>query len=379
MNNYHSSLPAGMASARPVEIELIRSMSRKPLSTKQNNQLNDLLRSPADSSDAFIMKPAADWLQTPADGQDATATLFGDFWYRGELCILFADTNVGKSVLAVQIGDSLSRGEPLWDLGAAGNAEKAMPAGRQVLYFDFELSAAQFRKRYSSDSYGNYNFAPGFTRLVFNPDADGARKFASYADYLNNAIENVLVASGARILIIDNITCLRSGTEAATSAVSLMTKLQAIKQQYGLSILVLAHTPKRNPAKPISRNDLQGSKMLINFADSAFAIGESQTSNGLRYLKQIKQRSGTQIYGAENVCLCRMVKPCNFLHFEFSGHGHEATHLLHYTEQQRKLTEDRIAQLHSQGHSLRTIAAETGLSHGTVFRVVRRLGKIDLS
>ena len=288
-----------------MEIELIRSMARRPLSAKQNNQLDELLRSPADSSEAFIMKPAADWLQTTADGQDATATLFGDFWYRGELCIMFADTNVGKSILAVQIGDSLSRGEPLPGFGASGNAEK-------VLYFDFELSAAQFRKRYSSEAYGNYNFAPGFTRLVFNPDADGARKFASYADYLNNAIENVLVASGARILIIDNITCLRSGTEAATSAVSLMTKLQAIKQQYGLSILVLAHTPKRNPAKPISRNDLQGSKMLINFADSAFAIGESQTSNGLRYLKQIKQRSGHQIYGAENVCICRMVKPYNF-------------------------------------------------------------------
>ncbi len=377
-NSAHTCLPVSMTSARPAEIELIRSMSRKPLSAKQNNQLNELLRSPDDSGDAFIMKPAADWLQTTADGPQAGATLFGDLWYRDELCILFADTNMGKSVLAVQIGDSLSRGEPLWDLGGAGQPEK-------VLYFDFELSATQFRKRYSSEGYGpaclpagNYNFAPGFTRLVFNPHADGARKFASYADYLNNAIENVLVASGARILIIDNITCLRSGTEAATSAVSLMTKLQAIKQQYGLSILVLAHTPKRNPAKPINRNDLQGSKMLINFADSAFAIGESQTNNGLRYLKQIKQRSGRQIYGAENVCICRMVKPSNFLHFEFTGHGHEASHLLHYTEQQRKLTEDRIGQLHSQGHSLRAIAAETGISHATVFRVVRRLGRETL-
>jgi hypothetical protein len=351
---------------RPAEIELIRSLSHKPLTAKQNNELNEMLRSPDDSSDAFIIKPAADWLQTTGEAHDADTPLFGDFWYRGELCILFADTNVGKSILAVQIGNSLSRGVPIPGFEAAGAPEK-------VLYFDFELSAAQFRKRYSDDVHGNYNFSPNFTRLVFNPGADGARKFTSYADYLNNAIENVLVSTGARILIMDNITCLRSGTEAAASAVSLMRKLQAMKQQYGLSILVLAHTPKRNPAKPISRNDLQGSKMLINFADGAFAIGESQTHSNVRYLKQIKQRSGNQVYGADNVCLCQMVKPDNLLHFEFIGHGPENAHLLHYTEQQRKHIEESVAKLHAQGLSHRAIAAETGVSFSTVFRLVKRL------
>jgi hypothetical protein len=43
--------------------------------------------------------------------------------------------------------------------------------------------------------------------------------------------------------------------------------------------------------RPLSANDLQGSKMLINFCDSAFAIGKSSNDKDLRYLKQIKQRS----------------------------------------------------------------------------------------
>jgi RecA-family ATPase len=352
-------------SQRPLEIELIRQMAHRPLTKKETKLVDEFTQPPPDSKDAFIIKPAADWLHAPVARHEA-ATLFGDFWYQGELCIMFADTNVGKSILAVQIGDSLSRGEAIPGFGAARPAEK-------VLYFDFELSAAQFAKRYSSDMHGHYQFAPGFSRLVFNPDSTGASRFASYADYLNNAIENVVISTGARILIIDNITCLHSSTEAAASAVSLMSKLQAIKHRYSLSILVLAHTPKRNLAKPISRNDLQGSKMLINFADSAFAIGESQTNTGQRYLKQIKQRSGNQIYGADNVSLCRMVKPCNFLHFEFTGNGPESAHLMHYTEQYRKTTEDRIAYLHSQGQTLRAIAAKTGISYGTVFRLVKRL------
>lgn len=354
---------------RPAGIELLRAAAQhKKLTIKQTKQLNEYLAGPPDSKDAFIIKRAADWMK-PAKGkkQSAGGMLFDHFWYADELCIMFADTNVGKSILAVQIGNSLSRGEAIPGFGTARPAQR-------VLYFDFELTAAQFEKRYSSADEGIYPFAPNFYRLVFNPEAVGARRFATYADYLNNGIENVLVTTKAHVLIVDNITCLRSGTEAAASAVSLMKNLQALKNKYGLSILVLAHTPKRNPAKPVTRNDLQGSKMLINFADSAFAIGESQTSPGLRYLKQIKQRSGIEVFGANNVALCQMVKPGNFLHFEFTGFGPEAAHLLHYTEQQRKITEERIAELTKQGLTVRAIAAETGISFSTVHRVVRRLG-----
>ncbi len=364
MDNYNKP---GHYSQRPTEIELIRSMSSGQLTAKQTKTLDKLLTPPPDSGDAFIIKPAADWLQL-GNNEQGDEMLFGEFWHEGELCILFADTNVGKSILAVQIGNSISRGEPI-----PGFSMKQQP--ENILYFDFELSTKQFEKRYTSAVHGNYRFAPNFYRVVFNPDAAGIHKFANYADYINNALENILINSSARIIIIDNITCLRSSTDSAASAISLMRNLQAIKNKYGLSILVLAHTPKRNPVKPVSRNDLQGSKMLLNFADSAFAIGESQTINGHRYLKQIKQRSNSQIYGAANVCLCSIIKPANFLQFDFKGHSNEASHLMHYTEQHRQNTETRITRLRTQGLTLRQIAAETKLSYSTVDRLLKKLGK----
>jgi hypothetical protein len=351
---------------RPMAIELIRSMANGPLTAKKNQKLNELLRSPADSKDAFIIKPAADFLQI-ADSRPETGMLFGDFWYEGELCILFADTNVGKSILAVQIGDALSRGTPLPRF-------KMKPQAAPVLYFDFELNDQQFAKRYTSDLHGRHQFGPNFYRVVFNPDSEGAHKFSSYHEYINNALENVIISSKARIIIIDNITCLRSGTQAAGSAIDLMSNLQKLKNRYGLSILVLAHTPKRNPARPVTRNDLQGSKMLINFADSAFAIGESQSMADTRYLKQIKQRSGSQVYGADNVYLCEIIKPYNYLQLDFIGPGNEADHLLHYTEQHRKNTEVRVIQLHQQGRSIRQISDDLGIASTTVFRLVKKLG-----
>src|SRR3954469_2595763 len=107
MRNY-SNYPS---SARPIEIEMIRGMTNQPLTQQEEIRLNNLLRSPTDSNDAFISKPAAQWLQTDDAAPDAADTLFGDFWYHGELCIMFADTNVGKSILAVQIGNALSKAQ----------------------------------------------------------------------------------------------------------------------------------------------------------------------------------------------------------------------------------------------------------------------------
>ncbi|ASU35834.1 AAA family ATPase [Mucilaginibacter xinganensis] len=322
-----------------------------------------------DNNGAFIIRTGEDWLLDHTPIPEPTM-LFGKFWHRDELCILFADTNVGKSVLAVQIADSISRGRPIAPLQMDA---PAVP----VLYFDFELSDAQFQHRYSTPADGKYPFTKNFCRAQLNPCSAKQNKFSSYEEFINNEIENALLAYQAKVLIIDNITCLRYGTQSAAGAQNLMQYLQNIKRKYNVSILVLAHTPKRNTAKPLSRNDLQGSKMLINFADSAFAIGESQQSPGLRYLKQIKQRSSSETHGAENICLGQIVKESNFLHFRFGGHGHETDHLTPYTELYRKNTQNRIGQLKKQGQTIRQIAARLGLATTTVFRTLKRLERCE--
>ena len=97
---------------------------------------------PKEQVGLFRMRPANDWLEM-ASKQPIPKMLFDEFWSEGELCILFADTNVGKSILAVQIGNSISKGEPI--LGFKMETPKQL-----ILYFDFELNAKQFETRYSN-------------------------------------------------------------------------------------------------------------------------------------------------------------------------------------------------------------------------------------
>jgi hypothetical protein len=180
------------------------------------------------------------------------------------------------------------------------------------------------------------------------------------------------VQTGSKVLVIDNLTYLRGENEKAKDALPLMKHLKALKNRYGLSILALAHTPKRDMSLELTRNDLQGSKMLMNFCDSAFAIGESVITQNMRYLKQIKQRNTSEVYGSNNVCVCEVNKPANFLQYEFVGYGTEADHLRKPKRASNTHSEhtEQVMMLHAEGKSLRQIGAELGISYSKVNRII---------
>ena len=319
------------------------------------------------------IKTANKWLDL-AKQRPALKKLMGDIWSEGELCILFADTNVGKSILAVQLADSICKGQNIGDLEIEVEPQK-------VIVFDFESSDKQFEVRYSvSDGElltKHYPFSENLYRAEINPDSFVPDYFDSFEDYLYRSIELAIAETESRILIIDNITYLRSETEKARDALPLMKELKRLKNRFDLSILVLAHTPKRDSSKPISRNDLQGSKMLINFCDSAFAIGESMKDKNLRYIKQIKVRNTEAVFTSDNVLLCQIVKPDNFLHFEFLETASEKEHLRNQTGNDRNELVQKAKEMSESGLSQREIGSQLGISPMTVSRYIKKAEDIN--
>ena len=344
-----------------------------------NNEINKSLQSFEQQENEnefkglFIVKSGNRWMEQ-AKNRPIPQMLFGEFWFEGELCILFADSNLGKSILAVQIVNSISKGEQI-------RGFKLEAAKQPILYFDFELTEKQFEGRYSVKNEiekryeQHYTFDENFIRIEINPDAE-IPEAQTFEYYLNHSLERSIKETGAKVLIIDNLTYLKSETEKAKDALPLMKHLKALKNRYGLSILALAHTPQRDLSKPITKNDLQGSKMLYNFCDSCFAIGESHSDKNLRYLKQIKQRNTEQIYDAENVCVCQIDKPFNFLLFEFVNFGKEWEHLKQHTEKDKENLNEKLSELKQQGRSLREIGAEVGMSHQQVKRILDKQSKM---
>ncbi len=316
----------------------------------------------------FVVKSGNEWLEEAK--QTAMPKMhFGELWFENELCILFADTNLGKSILAVQIGNSISKGEQIE--GFRLESEK-----QDVLYFDFELTKKQFEVRYSMEVdnkilIDHYPFDEGFKRVEINPDANYPPNIP-YEDFLINSFEREIERTGIKVVIVDNITFLGSETEKAKYALPLIKKLKDLKTKYNLSMMVLAHTPKRDLSKPLSVNDLAGSKQLINFADSVFAIGANPDGTSTRYIKQIKVRNTEKKYGANNVITCKIDKPYNFLEFQFVGYDMEHTHLK--TSKNIDWDEQRpeVLQLKEQGVSNVKIAESLGVSESLIRKKLKK-------
>ena len=313
------------------------------------DDLNDNLQQlkASQPADLLEVKTANSWIEQ-ASKRPIPRMLFSEFWFEQELCILFADTNVGKTILAVQIADSISRGKSIPGFKLETNAQK-------VIYCDFELNDKQFQGRYSLNYEDPYVFSDNFLRVEINPEADFPED-ASFEFALSNAIERVITDNGAKIVIIDNITYLRHENERAKDALPLMKHLKRLKSKYNLSLLVLAHTPKRDLTKPLTRNDLQGSKVLMNFCDSSFAIGESSYDSSFRYIKMVKVRSTEHIYDSDNIIVCQITKPDNFLHFEYLHLDSEYKHLKTVTERDREILVEEVSKCIKEDPSISAYA-----------------------
>ncbi len=269
---------------------------------------------------------------------EAPRQLWKSYWFEGEMCCLYAASNLGKSVLAVQIADSASR---------------LLKPTESVLYYDFELSDKQFQMRYSDEeTHTNYRFANNFKRATLDTSSLTSYEISHLDEIIADAIEEDIKSYNAKIVIIDNISWLSKASSSAKIANSIMTYLTKFKRTYGLSILVLAHSKKRtSKTQQVTQDDLSGSKTFINFFDAAFAINASNFRYPSKYLKQIKVRTGEFQYGENHVEVCNIERQGCMLKFKTLGYSKEVVELKSKPKAKTK-TETRKARKTSIKHSI---------------------------
>jgi len=178
--------------------------------------------------------------------------------------------------------------------------------------------------------------------------------------------------------VIDNLTFLKTESTHDTSvAIHLVRELKNLKDEYSISILVLAHTPKVKSGTPLTLNELGGSKHLSNFADSVSAIGKSSKAPDLRYIKQAKaSRSGEMLFDSSNVIVAEMKHQDRFLGCHYADCEYESEHLHSSSDEKFHSKQERlelIRELSSEGLSTRAIEAQTGIPKSTVDRLIKQL------
>lgn len=296
-------------------------------------------------------KTANKWTEEAA-ARPNPIPLWLSLWHEGEVCCLFADSNLGKSIYAVEIATEIAKNQ-------------------KVIYFDFELSDKQFQLRYTDDFGDCHLFPDNLLRSEINPELITGGE--SFEEMVISAIEEAALTHKAKVLIIDNLSFLCNNGEKGDAAGLLMMRLIQLKKEHGLSLLILAHTPKRSMNSPITQNDLAGSKKLFNFFDSCFAMGMSAKDSGLRYIKQLKSRNGAIVYGGDNVIVCEIVKDVGFLHFKIIGYSSETDHLKEKNDRENVELIEETKRLKEEGKSQRHIADSLGISLGKVNKILKNL------
>lgn len=294
------------------------------------------------------IKSANAWIEDAMKRPDPVVYFHG-LIVQYENTVVFASSNVGKSIFVTQIAEEIAYKEKL-------------------LYLDLELADKQFQMRYTDPTTGDRHIFPtNFMRAEIDPESIVG---TDLEESILNSIEEA-AKQGIRFFVVDNITFICNDSEKGATAGSFMMKLIRLKKQYHLTTIIIAHTPKRRGWEPITQNDLAGSAKLINFFDAGIAIARSAKDNNLRYVKQVKVRTGEYKYDADNVMIYDVSKVCGFLKFEFQGYGKESEHLKNGDDGGEYDEIMDVVRLQKDGKSIRETAKILGISRGKVERRLR--------
>ncbi|CAN5356734.1 hypothetical protein BH10ACI3_BH10ACI3_05000 [soil metagenome] len=322
----------------------------------------------ADTSidDLYVVKRANEWISA-AQTKPVPKMLFGECWLESELSVLTAPSGMGKSLLAVQIAESIARGLPI-----EGFSMTAKPQG--VLYIDLKLSDKQFEMRYAPEYEpedgemltGHYQFAENFHRVEVDTTCRLPDGYGSFSEALPDIVRTLVSQTDAKAVIIDDVTCVQTSVYGYRETLPLMRALKKLKREMGLSILVLATEAGRDVTRtPTSL------RLLDRYADNVFTIGQSTGQTGLHYIKHIRSQSTDVIYDASHVASFSIGRlGGNFLGFRSAGFCEEKT-LNKFRVEPNWALIDRIKAMSDDGKSIRQIADECNIPKTNVHRLLQ--------
>jgi hypothetical protein len=331
---------------------------------KDSANTNDKIR-----KSVFISK-SINQLIEDAKKEPMPKKLIGDLIYENEQTILFASTNLGKSILATQMAIAVSEGENL-DLGNGLILENEVGAV-PTLFFDFELSDRQFLKRV-----GDFKLP----ELLYISKVERGKILEGNPKQIFKQIKNEAESVKAKFIIVDNISKIGNKLEESDNAISFMSALWELARFENYTILIISHTPKINRKEPITSDSISGSSKIGALADSIIGINEfASEKEGQVYIKQIKTRNDVIKYGKNNVICTNIVQdPLGLVKHEMFA----------LSSEKKALSENRGAQTESLSDKIYAFVAyrfygtykktsiETGISKSTLNQRVQSLKSMN--
>lgn len=235
----------------------------------------------------------------------------------GELHVICAQTNVGKSILAVQMGLAMAGGkESEYYAGIKNIFGDSWDATKQrVEYLDGENGEDELYERYGR---GDVNYPDTFTVV-------SSGEISSIDDlekYIRQRAEESKYKED-RTIIIDHPGCY-DGSDNPYRMKKFYKSLKSIIVNYRqgghyLTVFVLSFVKTDKPWKPVYSEDITGTGELKKIAHTIVALCPCRRGTEFRFLKVVKSRSGEK---NEEVPVLKLSKEGG-LFFHYAGRMNE--------------------------------------------------------
>ena len=164
------------------------------------NQFNESVTK-LDNNQTILMDLLAnEWIQQAKKLPDPKP-LFGSIWHQGEVAFLFSNTGKGKSILGVQLAESIASGIKILSMETTQ---------QKTILFDFELSSKSFQRRYTNENNISHLYSTYFIRVEIDRSKSLESEDKSFEELIIESITYHIEKSKAEVIIIDNVTFLSS-------------------------------------------------------------------------------------------------------------------------------------------------------------------------
>ena len=213
-----------------------------------------------------------------------------DLFFEKDIMGLAGGTNVGKSVMSLQLSTCLALGVPF--LGFR------IPKARKVMHVQFELKDESFKQLIERTAMHFVDKYPV-----------EAERFEQNLSILSSGQNNVftdkweemdanLTFDPCDVLVVDNLyTSTNKNVSKNDDVMDLLRTMVNLKNKHKVAILIVSHHKKLGEATPLDVSQMLGGSAYTNHLDGIVQLASSQRLPGLKVMKITKVRSQNDLHG----------------------------------------------------------------------------------
>ena len=198
-------------------------------------------------------------------------------------------SNVGKSILALQFAMSVAMGVPFLTFN--------VPRPRKVLLVQFEMMDAHMKTRVDKCMAGMMaNYPHKISLLRDNLKITSMENIKIFTDQYK-AIEGNLMSGDFDVCVVDNLYS-SSGTQLHKNdaLTQLMSRIDELRKEYQCAFMMISHHKKLEEKRPLEHSMVYGGSYFVNFLDNLVQVANTGRHNQLKVFKITKIRTENEFH-----------------------------------------------------------------------------------